>query len=57
VALLSSQVGSFALNSQAWLFAYNDVYRVTAVLLLLLAPWDLLLRRAQVDTNTAIGSE
>jgi MFS family permease len=27
------------LKSQAWLFAYNDVYRVTAVLLVLLAPW------------------
>jgi hypothetical protein len=46
-----------ALNSQAWLFAYNDVYRVTAVLLLLLAPWALLLRHAQVDANTAIASE
>jgi MFS transporter, DHA2 family, multidrug resistance protein len=45
------------LKSQAWLFAYNDVYRVTAVLLLLLAPWALLLKRAQVDPNTAIGSE
>jgi MFS family permease len=45
------------LKSQAWLFAYNDVYRVTAVLLLLLAPWALLLKRAQVDANTAMGSE
>jgi MFS transporter, DHA2 family, multidrug resistance protein len=45
------------LKSQAWLFAYNDVYRVTAVLLLLLAPWALLLKRTQVDANTAIGSE
>ena len=33
------------------------VYRVTAVLLLLLAPWALLLKRAQVDANAAIGSE
>jgi hypothetical protein len=39
------------------LFAYNDVYRVTAVLLLLLAPWALLLKRAQIETNAAIGSE
>jgi MFS family permease len=46
-----------ALKSQAWLFAYNDVYRVTAVLLLLLAPWALLLRRAPVDANATIGSE
>jgi DHA2 family multidrug resistance protein len=45
------------LKSQAWLFAYNDVYRVTAVLLLLLAPWALLLKRTQVAANTAIGSE
>jgi DHA2 family multidrug resistance protein len=45
------------MKSQAWLFAYNDVYRVTAVLLLLLAPWALLLKRTQVDANTAIGSE
>jgi hypothetical protein len=46
-----------ALKSQAWLLAYNDVYRVTAALLLLLAPWALLLKRAQVDANTAIGPE
>ena len=39
-----------ALKSQSWLLAYNDVYRVTAVLLLLLAPWALLLKRAQVDS-------
>ena len=45
------------LKSQAWLFAYNDVYRVTAVLLLLLAPWAFLLKRTQIDANTAIGSE
>lgn len=45
------------LKSQAWLFAYNDVYRVTAVLLLLLAPWALLLKRTQADANAAIGSE
>jgi MFS family permease len=44
------------LKSQAW-FADNDVYRVTAVLLLLLAPWALVLTRAQVDANTAMGSE
>ncbi len=45
------------LKSQAWIFAYNDVYRVTAVLLLLLAPWALLLKRAQVDADAAMGSE
>jgi DHA2 family multidrug resistance protein len=45
------------LKSQAWLFAYNDVYRVTAVLLLLLAPWALLLKRTQIDSSTVIGSD
>jgi len=46
-----------ALQSQAWLYAYNDVYRVTAVLLLLLAPWALLLKRAPVDGNATIVPE
>lgn len=46
-----------AVKSQAWLFAYNDVYRVTAVLLLLLAPWALLLKRAPVDGTATIVSE
>jgi DHA2 family multidrug resistance protein len=46
-----------ALKSQAWLLAYNDVYRVTAIMLLLLTPWALLLKRAQVDTNSAIALE
>jgi DHA2 family multidrug resistance protein len=45
------------LRSQAWLLAYNDVYRVTAVLLLLLAPWALLLKRTQIDSSTVIGSD
>ena len=45
------------LKSQAWLFAYNDVYRVTAVLLLLLAPWALLLKRTQIDSSAVIGSD
>src|SRR5271156_4316285 len=45
------------LQSQAWLYAYNDVYRVTAVLLLLLAPWALLLKRTQIDSRMAIGSD
>jgi DHA2 family multidrug resistance protein len=46
-----------ALKSQAWLLAYNDVYRVTAIMLVLLAPWALLLKRAQVNTDAAIGLE
>ncbi len=46
-----------ALQSQAWLLAYNDVYRVTAILLLLLAPWALLLKRAPVGGNVTISSE
>jgi DHA2 family multidrug resistance protein len=46
-----------SLKSQAWLLAYNDVYRVTAVLLLLLAPWVFLLKRVQADANPAFGSK
>ena len=45
------------LKSQAWLFAYNDVYRATAVLLLLLTPWVFLLKRARVDANAVVGSD
>jgi succinate dehydrogenase hydrophobic anchor subunit len=48
---------SAALNSQAWLLAYNDVYRVTAVMLLLLVPWALFLKRKQVDADAAIVME
>jgi MFS transporter, DHA2 family, multidrug resistance protein len=44
-------------KSQAWLYAYNDVYQVTAVMLLLLCPWAFFLKRAQVDTNAAVGLE
>lgn len=46
-----------ALKSQAWLFAYNDVYRIMAVLLLLLMPWAFWLKRTEVDTNAAVGLE
>src|SRR5580658_4508682 len=48
---------STALQSQAWLLAYNDVYRVTAVMLLLLVPWALFLKRKQVDADAAIVME
>jgi MFS transporter, DHA2 family, multidrug resistance protein len=33
-------------GSHAWLLAYDDVYRVLAILLLFLAPWCLLLKRS-----------
>jgi DHA2 family multidrug resistance protein len=33
-------------NSHAWLLAYDDVYRVLALLLLFLAPWCMLLKRS-----------
>ncbi len=46
-----------AMKSQAWLLAYNDVYRFTAIMLLLLVPWALLLKRSPVDTNAAVGLE
>jgi MFS family permease len=35
----SSHVITHALSSQAWLLAYNDIYRVLALVALLLAPW------------------
>jgi hypothetical protein len=38
-------VGTGMLGSQAWLLAYNDVYRALAVLVLSLAPRCMLLRR------------
>jgi len=34
------------IQSQAWLLAYNDAYRLLAVFAILCAPWCLLLRRA-----------
>ncbi len=34
-----------ALASQAWLMAYNDMYRALALVVLLLAPWPMLLKR------------
>jgi DHA2 family multidrug resistance protein len=45
------------LKSEAWLLAYNDVYRATAVLLLALAPCVFLLKRARVDANAVAASE
>ena len=35
-----------ALAAQAWLMAYNDMYRILAIILLLLVPWPMLLKRA-----------
>jgi hypothetical protein len=39
------------IKSQAWLLAYNDVYRAIAILILLLAPWSMLFK-----ANTSGGS-
>ena len=39
--------------SQAWLFAYNDVYRVLAIVVLFLAPWCMLLER----TSAGVADE
>ncbi len=39
--------------SQAWLFAYNDVYRVLAIVVLFLAPWCMLLKR----TSAGVADE
>ena len=43
------------IQSQAWLLAYNDAYRLLAVCALLCAPWPLLLRRASsVGSNVVV---
>jgi len=55
--LSSSALYTNILKSQAWLLAYNDVYRITAILLLLLSPWAFLLRRAPANTDTTLGVE
>ena len=55
--LSSSAQYTPALKSQAWLLAYNDVYHLTAIMLLLLCPWAFFLKRTQVDTNAAVGLE
>ena len=45
------------MKSEAWLFAYNDVYRATSTLLLFLAPCAFLLKRSHGESKVAIGSE
>ena len=55
--LSSSALYANVLKSQAWLLAYNDVYRITAILLLLLCPWAFFLRRAPANTDTTLGVE
>jgi hypothetical protein len=35
----------YKIQAQAWLLAYNDAYRLLAILALLCAPWCFLLRR------------
>jgi len=42
-----------AAASQAWLLAYNDVYRVLAIVVLFLAPWCLFLKR----TSAGVAAE
>lgn len=43
------------LGSQAWLLAYNDVYRVLAVLVLFLAPWCMLLKGTSDGETQALA--
>jgi hypothetical protein len=40
--------------SQAWLLAYNDVYRVLAIVVLFLAPWCMLLKRTSAVAAEAV---
>jgi DHA2 family multidrug resistance protein len=42
-----------SIAAQAWLFAYNDMYRIIAVLIIFLAPWCLLLKPAAVSGPSA----
>jgi DHA2 family multidrug resistance protein len=46
-----------ALGSRAWLLAYNDIYRVLALVALFLAPWCMLLKqtRPSAENETAFG--
>jgi DHA2 family multidrug resistance protein len=44
-------VVTHALSSQAWLLAYNDIYRVLALVALLLAPWCMFLKRRHVSVE------
>jgi len=47
-----------AFQAQAWLLAYNDVYRTVATLLVIVAPWCFLLprNRARKDSSAAVMS-
>ena len=42
-----------SITSQAWLLAYHDMYRVLAILVLLLAPWCLMLRAGKEGTSSS----
>jgi MFS transporter, DHA2 family, multidrug resistance protein len=44
-----------SVQSRAWLFAYNDVYLFTAILLLFLAPWAFLLKPRAGSANGSIA--
>jgi len=43
-----------AATSQAWLLAYNDVYRVLAIIVLFLAPWCMLLKRTSAEVAAEV---
>jgi hypothetical protein len=45
---LSRSLAVQRIGAQAWLFAYHDMYKVLALLILFLAPWCLLLKPASV---------
>ena len=46
-----------SLGAQAWLYAYNDVYRATAMLLVLLTPWVFLLKRTSGNAQAVLSTE
>jgi MFS transporter, DHA2 family, multidrug resistance protein len=62
--LLATPVSGAALHpvaaaaaSQAWLLAYNDVYRVLAIVVLFLAPWCMLLNRSSAGVAAEVVVE
>jgi len=46
-----------AVAPQGWPLAYNDVYRVLAIVVLLLAPWCMLLKPTSVGATGKAVSE
>jgi hypothetical protein len=57
VAAAANHPVAAAVAPQAWLLAYNDVYRVLAIVVLLLAPWCMLLKPTSVGVTAEAVAE